>query len=74
MDLIAMTSSNTVSAKLTGWFLEEANVVALKAARSIHENSKKNVLHHGFFALGCAYAGLDILEHRFSNRKPRLIS
>lgn len=69
MDLVAMSSTNTVSAKLTDWFLDEANVVALKAARSIHENSKKNVLHHGFFALGCAYAGLDILESTYQKKQ-----
>jgi alkylation response protein AidB-like acyl-CoA dehydrogenase len=69
MNLIAMTSTNTVSAKLTGWLLDEANVIAIKAARSIHENSKKNVLHHGCFALGCAYAGLDILENTYQKKQ-----
>ncbi len=62
MQLGAMTSTNTVTATLTDWFLPQERVVFIKAAGAIHENDKKNVLHHGFFALGCARAGLDILE------------
>jgi alkylation response protein AidB-like acyl-CoA dehydrogenase len=69
MDLIAMPSTNTVSAKLSGWFLDEAKVITVKAARAIDENSKKNVLHHGFFALGCAYAALDILERIYQKKR-----
>jgi len=62
MQLGAMTSTNTVTATLTDWFLPQERVVFIKPAGAIHENDKKNVLHHGFFALGCARAGLDILE------------
>jgi alkylation response protein AidB-like acyl-CoA dehydrogenase len=62
MQLGAMASTNTVTATLSNWFLPEAHVVFIKPAGAIHENDKKNVLHHGFFALGCARAGLDILE------------
>ncbi|HBB33871.1 MAG TPA: acyl-CoA dehydrogenase [Cyanobacteria bacterium UBA8803] len=62
MELAAMTSTNTVSATLTDWFLPEEQVLFIRKAGAIHENDKKNVLNHGFFALGCARAGLDILE------------
>ena len=62
MQLGAMTSTNTVTATLTDWFLPQERVVFIKPVGAIHENDKKNVLHHGFFALGCARAGLDILE------------
>lgn len=62
MDLVAMISTNTVSATLKGWFLKNDLVLYVKPAGSIHKNSNKNILHHGFFALGCAQAGLDILE------------
>lgn len=62
MELVAMASTNTVTATLTHWFLPQERVVFVKEAGAIHESDRKNVLHHGFFALGCARAGLDILE------------
>ncbi len=62
MELIAMTATNTVSAKLDNWFLARDRLITIKPPGSIHRSSKKNILHHGFFALGCAYAGLDILQ------------
>lgn len=60
--LCAMTSTNTVSATLTNWFLPQEQVVALKAASWIHENDKNSVLRPTALALGCAQAGLDIVE------------
>jgi alkylation response protein AidB-like acyl-CoA dehydrogenase len=62
MELGAMASTNTVTATLTDWFLPQELVVFVKGVGAIHENDKKNVLHHGFFALGCARAGLDLIE------------
>ena len=62
MALGAMSSTNTVTATLTHWFLPEERVVFIKPASAIHENDKKNVLHHGFHSLGTARAGLDIIE------------
>jgi alkylation response protein AidB-like acyl-CoA dehydrogenase len=62
MELGAIASTNTVTATLTHWFLPQERVVFVKKAGAIHENDKKNVLYHGFSALGCARAGLDILE------------
>ncbi len=70
MELGAIASTNTVTATLTNWFLPEENVVFVKPAGAIHENDKKNVLYHGFSALGCARAGLDILESA-ANTKQR---
>ena len=69
MELIAMNSTNTVSADIKKWFLENNLVVAIKPAGSIHEKSKKNVLHHGFYALGCAQAGLDILKISYQKKQ-----
>lgn len=63
MQLCAMQSTNTVSATFTNWFLPEENVVFVaKKAGTIHESDKKSVLFPGFLALGCARAGLDIVE------------
>ena len=62
MKLIAMEATNTVSARIKRWFLESLKVVSVKPPGAIHRSSKANILHHGFFALGCAYAGLDLLQ------------
>jgi len=59
---IETSQENGTASTLTDWFLPQERVVFIKPAGAIHENDKKNVLHHGFFALGCARAGLDILE------------
>ncbi|KKD35466.1 acyl-CoA dehydrogenase family protein [Limnoraphis robusta] len=68
MSLCAMTSTNTVTASLTQWFLPEEKVVSIKAAGWIAENDEKNALKASFFALGCARAGLDILETTFQKK------
>jgi alkylation response protein AidB-like acyl-CoA dehydrogenase len=69
MQLGAIASTNTVTATLTDWFLPEEHVLFVKRAGAIHENDKKNVLYHGFSALGCARAGLDILEAAHSSKQ-----
>ncbi|MEA5496097.1 acyl-CoA dehydrogenase family protein [Limnoraphis robusta] len=68
MSLCAMTSTNTVSASLTQWFLPSEKVVSIKPAGWITENDDKNALKASFFALGCARAGLDILETAFDKK------
>lgn len=62
MALAAMTSTNTVTATLTSWFLPQERVVSIKPSGWIHENDKKNVLNPTGLALGCALAGLDIVQ------------
>ncbi|MGI8503668.1 MAG: cyclase family protein [Hassallia sp.] len=66
--LAAMTSSNTVSATLTHWFLPEEQVVFIKPPGWIHENDKNNILRATFLATGCAFAGLDILKAAKENK------
>ena len=62
MKLMAIAATNTVSAKITQWHLDSEAVVVIKPSGSIHHSSRNNILHHGWYALGCAYAGLDILS------------
>lgn len=62
MPLAAMTASNTVTAELHQWFLPSDQVLMLTAADAIQHSDRQNVLQHSFFALGCASAGLDLLE------------
>ncbi|MBO1348769.1 MAG: acyl-CoA/acyl-ACP dehydrogenase [Hormoscilla sp. GUM202] len=63
MELVAMTSTNTVRATFRNWFLPQQQVISIKPAGWYRENDKKNVLHHSLFPLGCARAGLDIVEN-----------
>ncbi len=65
LELAAMSSTNTVSASLNDWFLECDRVLAIKPKNNIHKNDQKNVLEHSFFPLGCAQAGLDILQRTY---------
>ena len=62
MELLAATATNTVSAKVHQWYLPSDRVVSINPAGTIHRSSQKNILNHAFYALGCAYAGLDILQ------------
>jgi hypothetical protein len=64
-----MSSTNTVTATLNHWFLPQERILFVKAIGAIHENDQKNVLHHGFFALGCARAGLDIVEAAYHTKQ-----
>lgn len=69
MKLMAISSTNTVSAKIDRWYLEKDWVVSIKPAGSIHHNSRRNILNHGWYALGCAYGGLDILSSLAINKQ-----
>jgi alkylation response protein AidB-like acyl-CoA dehydrogenase len=62
MPLAAMTATNTVTAELTQWFLSDPEVAFVVPAGAIHRSDRANVLNHSFFALGCAQAGLDLVE------------
>ena len=62
MELIAVSAANTVSAKVENWFIDGDRIVTINPPSAIHASSRQNILNHGFFTLGCAYAGLDILK------------
>ena len=62
MELLAAAATNTVSATIDRWYLKSDRLVNINPPGAIHQSSKKNILNHGFYALGCAYAGLDILQ------------
>lgn len=72
--LAAMTSTNTVTATLTSWFLPQERVVSVKPSGWIHENDKNNVLNATGLVLGCASAGLDILQSVYSNKQLSFIA
>jgi kynurenine formamidase/alkylation response protein AidB-like acyl-CoA dehydrogenase len=66
--LAAMTSTNTVTATLKGWFLPQERLVFIKPVGWIDTNDKNNVLRATFLATGCALAGLDIIQQA-ANKK-----
>jgi alkylation response protein AidB-like acyl-CoA dehydrogenase len=73
LELMAMRSTNTVTAKLDNYWLSSDLLVAIQERGAISRRSQKNVLHHGFFALGCAYAGLDCVAASFGKHESTLV-
>lgn len=59
--LIAMSSTNTVTATLTNWLLDESQVISVKPKDWIVENDRKNVLNFVPVTFGCIRAGLDVI-------------
>lgn len=68
MSFCAMTSTNTVTVTFKNWFLPQEKVVSIQPMGWIQENDQKKVLHGCFFALGCARAGLDVVETAFQDK------
>ncbi|MEL6495422.1 MAG: acyl-CoA dehydrogenase family protein [Cyanobacteria bacterium J06623_7] len=62
MELLAAAATDTVSATIDRWLLSRDRLVSINPPGAIHQSSRQNILNHGFYALGCAYAGLDILQ------------
>jgi alkylation response protein AidB-like acyl-CoA dehydrogenase len=61
MELIAMNSTNTVTATLTNWFLDESQIISFQPKGWIAENDRKNVLNFVPATFGCIRSGLDII-------------
>ncbi|WP_330202229.1 nucleoside triphosphate pyrophosphohydrolase [Cyanobacterium sp. Dongsha4] len=62
LQLCAMTSTNTVTGKLNNYLLRKEDIVTIKPSNNIHLKDQENILHHGFFPLGCTFASLRIME------------
>ncbi|MGG6264595.1 acyl-CoA dehydrogenase family protein [Leptolyngbya sp. AN03gr2] len=62
MELAAMSSTNTVTAELIEWNLDQSEIAFVTDAGAIFKSDRTNILNHSFFALGCAQAGLDIMS------------
>lgn len=61
MQLAAMGSTQTVKARITDWFIPQDYVVAIQPADWLAQKDQRGALNHGFFAIGCARAGLNIM-------------
>lgn len=69
MRLAAMESPQTVAAQFDGFILRDEQVAFLKPPNWIHDNDLINITVQGFFAAGCAQAGLDIVAREARAKK-----
>lgn len=69
MKLAAMESAQTVSGTFSNWFVPSSHVVFIRPAGWIQNNDMINITLQGHFALGCARAGLDILDNAAAKKK-----
>lgn len=61
MQLIAMNSTNTVTATLDNWLLHESEIISIKPVGWIAENDTKNILNFVPATFGCIRAALDVI-------------
>ncbi|MEM1367794.1 MAG: acyl-CoA dehydrogenase family protein [Cyanobacteria bacterium P01_H01_bin.15] len=74
MSLCALQSTQTVSATCENYFVPSEFLIDIKPAGWLQTRDRKNPLSHSFFALGCARAGLDILEAAQTESIPEIVS
>ncbi|MEC4807102.1 MAG: acyl-CoA dehydrogenase family protein [Jaaginema sp. PMC 1079.18] len=68
LELLAMNSTQTVTAQVKQWHLRGDRVVMVTPPDAIHQRDRANVLKHSFFPLGCARAGLDLLKAQYARK------
>lgn len=61
MRLAAMESAQTVTGDLVNWPLKEVDVAFIQPKGWIQRNDMVNVTLQAWFAMGCAWAGLDMI-------------
>lgn len=62
MKLAAMSTANTVTVDFKGFFLPASRVAFTRPADWTRTNDMINIALQGHFAIGCAQAGIDIVE------------
>lgn len=62
MKLAAMEAANTVTVDFSDFFVPDELVLCTQSADWIRNNDQINIALQGHFAIGCAQAGIDILE------------
>ena len=68
MRLAAMEAAQTVTVDFTEFFVGDEDVAFVKPRGWIHDNDMVNVTLQGYFALGCAQAGIDIVRQVHGRR------
>ncbi|MBV6457789.1 MAG: hypothetical protein HONBIEJF_00909 [Fimbriimonadaceae bacterium] len=75
MRLAAMESAQTVTMDLTDWRMASSEVVFVQPPGWAQKNDEVNIALQGFFALGCAHAGVDIVDNQAAKKaNPRIDS
>lgn len=69
MRLTAMEAATTVVGNLSNYFLPQDKVAFVKAPGWIRANDAFNVTLQGHFAVGCAMAGIDVVQENASKKK-----
>jgi kynurenine formamidase/alkylation response protein AidB-like acyl-CoA dehydrogenase len=62
MELGLGTATNTVEVNFDSWFIKEEDIVFIQTSNWIKTNDKNNILKATSLNLGCAKAGLDLVE------------
>ncbi|MBS1717067.1 MAG: acyl-CoA/acyl-ACP dehydrogenase [Armatimonadetes bacterium] len=62
MRLAAMEAAQTISLQIEKFFIPNERVVDVKPMGWISRSDEINVALQGYFAIGCAWAGLDVLK------------
>ncbi len=73
MKLAAMESPQTVAIEFEQFFVSKRQLVFVKPPRWIHENDLINITVQGFFAIGCAMAGCDIVARAYESKSLEFI-
>ena len=74
MRLAAMESPQTVSAELQDFQLNDSQVSFQKPPGWIHDNDLINITIQGFFAVGCARVGLDVLRKAYEKKQASFLA
>jgi alkylation response protein AidB-like acyl-CoA dehydrogenase len=74
MRLAAMESPQTVAVSFDGWRMAPEQTAFIQPQGHIQRSDMINVTLQGFFALGCAMAGLDVVEQAYEKRGAEFIA
>src|SRR5919199_1583287 len=74
MQLIAMNSTNTVTATIDNWWLHESEIISVKPVGWISGNDSKNILNFVPATFGCIRAGLDVIAAAAAKKSPFIVA
>jgi len=73
MQLAAMGTANTVTLDIDGFFLPASDVAMIRPEGWIQRNDRLNITLQANFAIGCARAGLDVLERNAQKKDEKFV-
>lgn len=69
LPLCTMNASATVAIHLDNWFIPQSHVLSQSDRTAMHRNDRNGVLNATAMPIGCASAGVRILEHVAATKK-----